>query len=298
MKNVWIVMLVCVCFIGCDDMSKPAMDVVGDILTPAEEPTIEGALPIETTEAEIPELTFENAYGLEAGRYRIRPTGYQVRFERGENVLSDIYWGNVSSKGELIERFDFPPDAPKISVTIWLDSRPYELTPDAKRVIGFNFEQNIYDEIVIELSRRFSESDSVGGVRGNTFEYKQFNYTGILIENLTNPNRKFQYNGASVEETPTTEPEIPEITFENVLDVVEGKRYRLRPTTISTDINREHLFITTAYWGNVDIDEKFIENGTFPADARKVRLFLAFDPPIHTYTPEDEIVIGVLPPEI
>ena len=137
-----------------------------------------------------------------------------------------------------------------------------------------------------------SESDGVGGVRGNTFEYKQFNYTGILIENLTNPNRKFEYNGTSVEETPTTEPEIPEITFENVLDVVEGKRYRLRPTTISTDINREHLFITTAYWGNVDIDEKFIENGNFPADARKVRLFLAFDPPIHTYTPEDEIVIG------
>ena len=107
----------------------------------------------------------------------------------------------------------------------------------------------------------------------------------------------FEYNGTSVEETPITEPEIPELTFENVLDVVEGKRYRLRPTTFVTDIDRDHLFISTAYWRNVDINEKFIENGKFPADARKVRLFLAFDPPIHTYTPEGEIVMdydGVL----
>ena len=52
MKKLLIVLLLCVFVIGCDDMSKPAMDVISEAVVPPTEPTIEVAPPVELTKTE------------------------------------------------------------------------------------------------------------------------------------------------------------------------------------------------------------------------------------------------------
>ncbi len=116
MKNVWIVMLVCVCFIGCDDMSKPAMNVISEAVISPVEPTVEGTPPVETTETVIPELTFENALNLIPGqRYRFRPTGItRSSSGAGDALIWGVEWGNVLS--EQFWNMGISPQMPPKSV--------------------------------------------------------------------------------------------------------------------------------------------------------------------------------------
>ena len=305
-KMLLVILSLCVFVIGCDDMSKPAMDVISEAVVPPSNrtPDIESSIeeyPMLTEVApDTPEITFENVLNLSLGRYRLRPLTFSmISDEFGDSVIHRLYMGNIDSfTGDPYHPDGIAENVPKISSYIELDPKPYSHTLDRKPVIELDpsFSEFARDEIVVEIYFKGDERIKDGGTRGNKYKYTEVIYRGIAIENLTNPHLKFEYDvdpiSPIVEKTPDTEPEIPELTFENVLDVEVGERYRLIPTAFSTDINRDHLFITTVYWGNVDINEMFIENGNFPADARKIRLFLAFDPPIYTYTPEGEIVIG------
>ena len=114
MKNVWIVMLVCVCFIGCDDMSKPAINVISEAVISPAEPTVEGTPPVETTETVIPELTFENALNLIPGqRYRFRPTGItRSSSGAGDALIWGVEWGNVLSE-QFFGTWGFPRRCPQ-----------------------------------------------------------------------------------------------------------------------------------------------------------------------------------------
>ena len=131
-KVVSIIMLSLYIFvIGCENMQKPAMDVIGDILTPVEESTIQVPHPIETTSAEIPKITFENVQDLQPGRYRVRPTGYLTHLQLGSQVIYAIKWGNVDPRGSLVYRADLPAEAPKISLLFHINRKPYEFTVDS-----------------------------------------------------------------------------------------------------------------------------------------------------------------------
>ena len=149
-----------------------------------------------TTKPEIPEITFENALNLMPGQYRLKPIGYSRSVGGDTNsVIVDFYWGSVNLFGESVERDDIPLDAPKIHVAIILDPKPYVFSIDGEPVFDYDlFTFEIYDEIVVEIVSRVGEEEKRGGERGNRFPYKQVTYKGIAIENLTHPDRKFEYD--------------------------------------------------------------------------------------------------------
>ena len=197
MKKLLIVLSLCVFVIGCDEMQKPAMDVVGDILAPTEEPTTQVAPPSEISE--IPEntervipLTLDHLPHLEPGLYRLRPNGYNTRSLLGERVISEIYWGNITSLGQPVEREYYPPDATKVSLGIVLLESPYELTLDGQTVINLD-ENLLLDEVVIRIHSHRVTGERIAGERGNSFRYDHVIYAGTLIENITNPDIVFEY---------------------------------------------------------------------------------------------------------
>ena len=71
-----------------------------------------------------------------------------------------------------------------------LRKRPYALTRDGNRVIA---SEPKMDEIVIEIVSQMWARKETGGNRGNRFEYDVVAYNAILIENLTHPERTFEY---------------------------------------------------------------------------------------------------------
>ncbi len=162
-----------------------------------EDPTIEVVIP-ETTAPEILEITFENVLYLKVGeRYRLRPTdlsGSGVGWN--EAVLNTINWGNISHDESFVERSDFPADAPKIHFRLWItDPKPYFYTRDGIPIIehGIIRNQSISDEIIVEITRSHGVSETLGGERGNKFPYKIVSYEGVAIENLTHPDRVYEY---------------------------------------------------------------------------------------------------------
>ena len=276
-------------------MSKPAMDVIGDIVTPAEESTIQIPPPIETTRAEIPKITFENVQDLEPGQYRLRPTGYSTRTQLGHSTIYEVRWGNVNPNGSLAHRADFPADAPKISLSLHIHPTPYELTVDGKPIIRTEI---IGDEIVINLFGQSDIRQMVGGTRGDTFTYTSIYYAANLVENLDRPDIDIEF----VETPEVTEPEVTEpekiqaepefITFENALDLQPGNRYRFRPTHINV-VNshlKDEAWVNTIHWGNVLYAEPF-QRADFPDDAPKIALRIHPNHLINYFTPDGEPVI-------
>ena len=158
-----------------------------------EDPTIEIVIP-ETTAPEIPEITFENALYLTAGKkYRFRPTHLGGITDRwGDVLLSSVTWGNISNDLEFVERSDFPVDAPKIRLNIqFYEKKPYFYTHDGAAIIRNNVP--ISDEIVVEITYRHEAVDDHGGRRGEKFDFKHITYEGIIIENLTRPDVVFEF---------------------------------------------------------------------------------------------------------
>lgn len=78
MRNL-ILILLAVVAIGCNDMRKPAMNVISEPLaTKAPAPVVE-IQPLE--------ITFESAFDLAPGIYRFRPNSYSGT---GDEVISDL----------------------------------------------------------------------------------------------------------------------------------------------------------------------------------------------------------------
>ena len=163
-----------------------------------EDPTIEVLIPTETTAPEIPEITFENALNLVVGRrYRFRPTHLETTTDRwGDVLLRGVTWGNIDPDLEFVERSDFPTDAPKIRLDIsFFENQPYFETHDGKPIIRHTIINNqpISDEIVVAITASHGVVDVRGGQRGNKFDFKHIRYQAIAIENLTLPDRVFEY---------------------------------------------------------------------------------------------------------
>ena len=162
-----------------------------------EDPTIEVVIS-ETTAPEIPEITFENALNLVVGRrYRFRPTHLETTTDRwGDVLLRGVTWGNIDRDLEFVERSDFPTDAPKIRLDIsFPENQPYFETHDGKPIIRHTIINNqpISDEILVVITASHGVVDARGGQRGNKFDFKHMYYRAVAIENLTRPDRVFEY---------------------------------------------------------------------------------------------------------
>ena len=142
---------------------------------PDEEPTPVASQPLE--------ITFENAFDLPPGIYRFRSNGYNS----GDEVITSLHWGSVLF-GEEIE--GSPPDAPKLSVYIELNPQPYVKMLNGKLAIEY---EPVNDELLVEIGEKLREGTEQGGERGNRFTFTYIVYQGVALENLTNPDRAFEY---------------------------------------------------------------------------------------------------------
>ena len=138
---------------------------------------------------EIPEITFENAEDLQPGTYRIIPTTHWETFEAGADFIVSLEWGSVDSSGFPIK--GYPADAPKISISIGLSPYPFSEQLDGKRTIEYEPE---VDEILVEIVKKLSQREDKGGPRDNRYTVTYVVYEGKLLENLTRPDRKIEYD--------------------------------------------------------------------------------------------------------
>lgn len=194
LKKFWIPVILCVLVIlaGCDE-GKQMMETT---LTPeptTEQPPVESSMPETDDQTMYPEITLENVLALEPGqRYRLRP----VDSDEGsgdEGKIWSISWRTMDVDGNPLE--GFTEDDPKIHAWFSMANAqrvPYAKTLDGKPVI---VKDPVWDEIVIEIVENMwgGGVQQTGGPRGNRFEFTLVEYSAILIENLTHPDRKFEY---------------------------------------------------------------------------------------------------------
>ena len=173
MTKFLVLIVLCAVFMACD-ASKPSSNVVVPKKTPHTE------------------LTFENALELEKGKkYSFRPTGHAIGGHSPEDAISVLSWGNVVD-GLPIERKDLPENAPKVHVLFWLEPPIYLETPDGKEVI--RLKAFLPDEVVVRITSDGFVTRETGGERGNKFRYNLVYYNAKAIENLTQPDIKFEYD--------------------------------------------------------------------------------------------------------
>lgn len=185
LRNLLLILLVVVA-VSCDDMQKPVMNVITEPVATEE--------PVSPVETQYPTITFDNAFDITPGVYRFRPNTYTSGTDDfGDGVVTSLAWGSVVY-GDSIA--GLPPDTPKISVTIFLDPEPYEKMGNGELAINFERfpdETVVVDELLVEIKEKRWEWTEEGGGRGNKFEYEVVGYWGVAKENLTNPDRVFEY---------------------------------------------------------------------------------------------------------
>ena len=193
LKKIWYPVLLCMIVIlaGCDRRQKMIQPFPPNITEP---PFIPQA--VHPTEDVIPEITFENVLNLApGGKYRLRP----IDADEGsgdEGFIYGVGWGSIGEDRRLREGFTAAD--PKIRA--WFSTSnpstvgklPYAKTLDGKPVI---VKAPVWDEIVIQIVENpWGKSlQETGGPRGNRFEFTRVEYAAILIENLTHPDRTFEY---------------------------------------------------------------------------------------------------------
>ena len=204
LKKFGIPVILCVIVIltGCDQgIPKMMKPVLTPEPTTVEQPMSEAETPDEPEiqEPVYSEITHANALELQIGEtYRMRPASYDAWDNGfGDKTIRTIYFGTVDNRGQLQKGVS--PDNPKMVSAFFLQKEPYSQTLEGKPVIDF-IEQDdgtrIYDEILIQVTDRNTlpqTGEKLGGSRGNRFTYKFANYGAVLIENLTHPDRKFEY---------------------------------------------------------------------------------------------------------
>ena len=99
--------------------------------------------------------------------------------------LTEILGSDLQSVGDLEKAA-----SRLLNPCLVLYKAPYARTLDGKPVI---VKVPVWDEIVIEIGVKNTHTIQKGGPRGNRFEFTLVEYAAILIENLTHPDRKFEY---------------------------------------------------------------------------------------------------------
>lgn len=195
-------------------MIVPVM--IGDTPTPEIPHTGVVNTPTDPVAEEVIEaVAFENVLDLEAGKkYKLRPLKFSVQasWDEVELRISHFSFGSlehlrfVPAKSDPVAlRKCFSVDTPKVSAIFTLNPMPYKDTLDGQPMIGLVLSGGkfvlaedgsvVNDEIVIEIKRKIEqfEGDSPRGRRSDPFTYHIVNYEAVAIENLTNPDRKFEY---------------------------------------------------------------------------------------------------------
>ena len=151
----------------------------------------------ETTEEVLPEVTLDNVLNLKPGeKYRLRPSKIAEGTEHfGDWRIAHFYWGNVEGGAGRLSP-DYTPDDLKVSVSFVLKPQPYSQTLDGKPAIEFEKLPDggiVFDEVVIQISKKVREGEKTEGPRGNKFTYTLVFYHIVAIKNLTHPDRTFEY---------------------------------------------------------------------------------------------------------
>ena len=193
MKSLYVFLMILIMLSSCRGMQKPMRDVIKE---PADLATPETRPENETTEEVLPEVTFDNVLNLKPGeKYRLRPSrmaeGKQDNFSDWR--IHYFWWGNVDEgPGRLLK--DYTPDDPKVSVFFELNPQPYSETLDGKRVFERLPDGDfVFDEIVIQITKKVREGEKTAGTRDNKFTYSFAVYDVVVIKNLTHPDRTFEY---------------------------------------------------------------------------------------------------------
>ena len=170
----------------------PTLEIphTGVVETPPTEPVAE-----EVIEA----ITFENVLNLQAGKtYKLKPSSLLELGHGLDAVVTNLSFSSLSEFEPIRLRADLPADTPKVIAWFALNPAPYEQTKTMQPVFGvYGWESFVeeVDEIVIEIKGRTEliEKTSPGGRGRDPFTYHIVNYEAVAIENLTNPDRKFEY---------------------------------------------------------------------------------------------------------
>lgn len=181
---------------GCDDTQKPMTDVLLDQITTTTEPETETVEVIET-------ITFDNVLALETGKqYKVTPVAidFSMASEQGNDQLANSFYfgsmGLMEGSGLLP---GLPEDTPVVFSHFDLNPAPYAYSVDNEPVFGIEdwevAEFGKADEILIEIKRVIErgERTSPGGRGRDPVTYFFANYSAVAVENLTNPDRKFEY---------------------------------------------------------------------------------------------------------
>lgn len=186
MKRLLLILFLLVVVIACNDMHKTAMNLISEPVATEE--------PAPLVETQPFEITFDNAFDLPAGIYRFRPNSYNSADDLDNEVITGLNWGSVNLFGEEIE--GLPPDTPKVLVIIELNPQPYGKMLNGKLAIEFERLADgtvIVDELLVGIGEKLREGTEQGGERGNRYAYTYIVYEGTALENLTNPDRAFEY---------------------------------------------------------------------------------------------------------
>ena len=170
-----------------------------DLKFKSEPPPVEDFPPDFPNEEIRPELTFGNVLDLQVGEmYRLIPVEIWETGDGIDAVVTNIIWGSITIVDPVRLRKGISADIPKIVAEFNLTPRIYSQTIDGEDVIacwGSNENFVRCDEIVIEIIKKKGhiEEISSGGRLGDPFTYQIFTYEAVAIENLTNPDKKFEY---------------------------------------------------------------------------------------------------------
>lgn len=314
MKKLFFVLLLCVCVIACDDMQKPIMDVISEPVTPVEETF--GDVPRITIydaamQAKItgPWFWMIALTGHARGGYAsidtdslaIASNGTATEIDVATNgvaagdMIGDLTWtlGTIAGSSveihsdninDVINRIGFAEgnldeyssyalinlvsdtDRPNLTmrvgsddtIKVWLNGEVVHKHTEGR---GSN---DFQDEFKVDLKA----GSNLLLVKVHDFGGQWAMFVGIEDPTI------------EIVIPETTAPEIPAITFANVLHLKEEKEYRLRPTDLEgrTDQNGDVL-LNSLTWGNISQDGIFVEKSDFPADAPKILFRLWIDDP-------------------
>ena len=327
MKRLAALLFICVCIFGCDEMQKPLMDIVDEVVAPEPEPF-----------ADVPRITIHDAAtrskitgpwlwmiaetnpggrgypdidvdslgyasdgivtekevatdGVTAGdmigdlTWTLGAIAGTSVVRHSDNVndvvkrigLSEVDLDSYSSYAliNIVSDTDRPNLTMRVgsddSIKVWLNGEVVHVYADGR---GSN---DFQDEFTVDLKA----GSNLLLVKVHDFGGQWAMFVGIEDPTI------------EIVIPETTAPEIPEITFENVLYLREGKEYRLRPTRLEgrTDQSGE-VVLNSLTWGNISSSGIFVERSDFPADAPKIlfRLWIA-DPRPYFFSLDGEAVI-------
>ena len=193
MKKFCLIVLLLAVFIGCDQNRKMLTPVMTGDSTPEVVKT-----PTAPAEEVIPAISFDNVFDLEVGKkYKISPVEVWEIDAGIDSLITTIFWGNVTLFNPIQLRKNFSVGDPKVVAEFQMAPQVYSQTLEEEAVIACKFSDGIVecDEIVIEIVRKIAQSEEVSSGRrlAGAFDYMWIHYEAVAIENLTHPERKFEY---------------------------------------------------------------------------------------------------------